>query len=361
MKRYPIAAMLILAVCMTVFGTGSTARAELPETRVITDTLGREVEIPVHIDRAVCVGVGALRYSCYVGAADRIIAVEEYETRPELSRLYSYVNAERFRSLPIIGGNGEPYPEELIAADPQVIVMSTYAKTDPDTLSRQTGIPVVAIPGSDTVLDAKAYETIRILGIVFGKEERAAELEQALDEIRQDLSRRTEAIPEEEKPTVYIAGVNFRGSHGFEGTEAYYGPLELIHARNLANTTGQSSAFDCDPEQVLFWDPDVIFMDYNGMDLIRASWEQNPDYYLSLKAVREGHIYTQISFRSFAANLDTALADAYYAGCVLYPDAFSDIQPEEKAGEIFELLLGINPYPDLKEAGYEFCAILPVE
>ena len=38
----------------------------------------------------------------------------------------------------------------------------------------------------------------------------------------------------------------------------------------------------------------------------------------------------------------------------MYPDQFKDIDPVEKAGEIFEKLLGTNPYADLKEAGYEF-------
>ena len=53
-------------------------------------------------------------------------------------------------------------------------------------------------------------------------------------------------------------------------------------------------------------------------------------------------------------NLETALADAYYAACIMYPEQFSDIDPVEKAGEIFTALLGTNPYEDLKEAGYEF-------
>ena len=33
---------------------------------------------------------------------------------------------------------------------------------------------------------------------------------------------------------------------------------------------------------------------------------------------------------------------------------FADIDPVAKAEEIFEMLLGVNPYGDLKEAGYEF-------
>ena len=66
---------------------------------------------------------------------------------------------------------------------------------------------------------------------------------------------------------------------------------------------------------------------------------------------------SQISFRSCAANLDTALIDAYYAGTILYPEQFADIEIESKVGEIFEVLLGTNPYPEMKENGYELKAI----
>ena len=59
--------------------------------------------------------------------------------------------------------------------------------------------------------------------------------------------------------------------------------------------------------------------------------------------MQEGKVYSQISFRSSASNLETALADAYYAACVMYPEQFKDVNPVEKAGEIFEMLLGANP------------------
>ena len=39
---------------------------------------------------------------------------------------------------------------------------------------------------------------------------------------------------------------------------------------------------------------------------------------------------------------------------MMFPEEFKDIDVEEKTGEIFTQLLGSNPYPNLKEAGYEF-------
>ena len=323
-------------------------------SRTITDGAGRQVEVPETVESIVCVGVGALRYTCYMGAVELVAGVEDHEITRGIDRLYNYVNHEKFKDLPVTGTNGVPYAEEIIAVAPQVIVMSKSANADADDLQAQTGTPVVVIPGSDTTLDDNAYETIRILGQLYGMESRAEELTAYLKGIQEDLDSRTRNIPDSDKPSVYVAGVSFRGVHGFEGTEAGYGPFELIHANNLADTTGQSGAFDIDLEQVLSWDPDIIFLDFNGMDLISESFAKNPDYYHALTAVQDGKVFSQISFRSYASNLDTALADAYYAACVMYPEAFADIDPVAKAGEIFEMLLGANPYEDLKEAGYEF-------
>ena len=349
-----LAMLLTLSMVLSMAVGAVTVFAETEETRVIVDSMGRSVEIPADVQRIVCVGVGALRYTCYVGGADRVVGVEDYETKPGMSRLYNYVNFDRFQDLPVTGTNGEPFVEEIINVEPQVIVMSAYAKQDPDELSQKTGTPVVVVPGSDTTLDKKAYTTIRILGELYGQEDRAAALTEYLRQIQQDLEQRTASIPDDQKPSCYVGGVSFKGHHGFEGTEAYYGPFELIHANNLANTTGQTGAFDIDTEQVLAWDPDVIFVDFNGMSLIKDDYAANSAFYNSLTAVKEGKVYSQISFRYCASNLDTALADAYYAATILYPEQFADVDLEAKIGEIYEHLLGSNPYNDQKEAGYAF-------
>ena len=49
-------------------------------------------------------------------------------------------------------------------------------------------------------------------------------------------------------------------------------------------------------------------------------------------------------------NIDTALADAYYLGTILYPAAFADVDPVQKADEIYEALLGHPAYAQMAEA-----------
>jgi len=72
---------------------------------MITDGMDRNVEIPDCVERIVCVGVGALRYTCYVGGASRVVGVEDYEKEPGMSRLYNYVNYDLFKDLPVPTGS----------------------------------------------------------------------------------------------------------------------------------------------------------------------------------------------------------------------------------------------------------------
>ena len=346
--------VLAAVICFVMLAGCGAKITTNGNARIITAGAGRQVEVPEKVESIVCVGVGALRYTCYMGAADLVVGVEDYEVKPGMTRLYNYVNFNKFKDLPVIGTNGQPYTEEIINLTPDVIVMSKSASVEADDLQSKTGTPVVVVPGSDTTLDQNAYDTIRILGELYDMQTRATELTDYLKGIQKDLDDRTKDIPDSSKPSVYVGGVSFKGHHGFEGTEAGYGPFQLIGAKNLADTTGQNGAFNIDLEQVLSWDPDIIFLDFNGMNLIKEDYDKSPAYYNSLTAVQEGKVYSQISFRSSASNLETALADAYYAACVMYPEQFKDVDPVAKAGEIFEMLLGANPYEDLKEAGYEF-------
>ena len=216
-----LAALMVLACAACGTKTNNDASGDV---RTLTDGKNRTVEVPKQVERVVCVGVGALRYSCYVGAADRAVGVEDYETKAGMSRLYNYVNFDKFKDLPVTGTNGEPYVEQIIDVAPQVIVMSAYASCDADELSAKTGIPVFVVPGSDTTLDDAAYETIRLLGELYGLETRAQELTKYLKGIQTDLDTRTAKIADDQKPSVYVGGVSFKGQHGFEGTEAGYGP-----------------------------------------------------------------------------------------------------------------------------------------
>jgi iron complex transport system substrate-binding protein len=75
-------------------------------------------------------------------------------------------------------------------------------------------------------------------------------------------------------------------------------------------------------------------------------------------AVKNNKLYTMLGYNYYYTNVEIALADCYYAGTVIYPNEFSDINPEEKANEIFSYLIGSDTYyQELTDVGLGFSKI----
>jgi iron complex transport system substrate-binding protein len=347
--------LIVSGVLLLALAACSKPKPEAAGTafKTIIDTAGRSVTIPSHVKSIVCVNVGTLRFTSYMQALDLVIGVEQNESKANVSKLFNYVNRDLFSRLPVMGDNGVTFDEEIIKLAPDLIMASIDGGAA-DELSEKTGIPVVTVPLIDNVFDGKLYDTLRIMGEVYERQERADELTRYLRSLEADLKNRTADIPEADKPSVYVGGVSFKGAHGFEGTEAQYSPFYAIGAKNLADLTGRSGAFNIDVEEVLKWDPDIIFLDFNGMSLIKEDYAKRPDFYHAFSAVKNKRVFSQISFRFNAVNIEVALADTYYAGKVIFPERFADIDPVQKADEIFEMMLGIKCYGFLREAGWEF-------
>jgi iron complex transport system substrate-binding protein len=95
------------------------------------------------------------------------------------------------------------------------------------------------------------------------------------------------------------------------------------------------------------WNPDVIFVDAGGYGLIKEDFKKKPQFYQGLKAFQNDRVYVLLPYIYYVANVGTAMADAYGAGKVLYPDRFNDIDPPEKADEIYGFLVGAPVYKEM--------------
>lgn len=334
--------------------------ADSTATRVVVDSFGREVEIPGEVKTIVCTGSGALRMICYLQCTDKLIGVEDTDKEYETSTLrdYAHVYYETFRDLPSIGKGGgtsnTAYVEELITLQPDVI-LSGYTQEALEDLQSATGIPCVSIRAqSINFIDESFYTAMRVAADVLGGQDRCEEVLSYIDACKADLAERTADIPEDTKPTCYTGAVTFSGAHGFTGTYSNFGPFMAIGARNVADEAGETGYFDADPEKIVAWDPDYIFLDPGNMDLVNDEYASNPGYYDALRAVQEGKLYSCISFNNYSTNVGYAIADAYYAGTVLFPEQFADVDIAAKTDEILEFLLGDAYYDEMVADGLSF-------
>ena len=320
------------------------------ETRIVVDVWGREIAIPAEVRSIVTLGSGAPRIAAYLGVVGMMIGSEQMDAENfSVIRDFNPTHHETLKALPVVGRGGgswnnNAFPEELIKAAPDVI-LAAFSEEAAAELFSQTGIPVVCIPyRSVNFVDETFYSAMRIFAGVVGAEERCEEVLDFIDAHKAELNRRTSAIPASEKLKVYTGAVTFNGRQGFTGTYSNFGPLMGINALNVADETGIDGFFEAGLEQIAAWDPDIIFLDPGSIDLVNGEYAVNPNFFKSLRAVREGRVYTMPSFNYASTNITYALIDAYFAGTVLFPAQFSDIDIAEISAEILTFFLGQNTF-----------------
>lgn len=349
--------LLIAMLCIGLFAGCAGKDAEDIETRTVTDTWGRKVEIPVQVDSIVCLGSGAPRIAAYLGATDMMVGAEDHDLKGQtVLRDYSMVYYDELKNLPTVGAGGgsganNGYAEQIIEAQPDVI-LAGFSQEAAEELEKQTGIPVVCVRYlSVNFVDESFYAAMRVFAEVVGKQERCEAVLKFIDDCKLDLSNRTKNISDSEKKTVYTGAVTFSGHHGFAGTYANFGPFLAIDALNVADEVKNQNYFETDLEKVIEWDPDVIFLDPGNMDLVNDEYKTNPGYFDSLRAVQEGNVYAMPSFNNCSTNITYAIMNAYYAGIVLYPDQFADVDMETIGGQILEFMLGENFFEEMEAGG----------
>ena len=159
-----------------------------PQEITITDMIGREVAVtPGSYKRVVCIGAGALRMYSYVGDVALLCGVEDIDNttlaeRPKMfdsvARPYMLAYGDTFAALPSCGVGGPQAQtaeaEKILACDPDIVISEYEDVEKEDALQEQLGVPVVTLKmGPGGVFDENFLGTLRMLGVIFGEEEKA--------------------------------------------------------------------------------------------------------------------------------------------------------------------------------------------
>ena len=390
MKKFPVLLWaLIMAFSLVACGysdgpensidqdqTPDTYGTEQPETRTVVDVWNREVEIPYEVDSIICLGSMGPRFAAYLDVVDMMVGAEDSDINGMTDRyVFSPVYHEQLKGLHSVGsggGSGENngYAEQIIQVQPDVIIAG-FNEDAAEELQNQTGIPVVCVRyRTQYFIDEGFYRAMRVFAEVVGAEDRCEEVLAYVDACKDDLNERTKDIPDTEKLKAYTGAVTFNGRHGFPFTYVNFPPFLAVNANNVADSyieevTGEATdtaqesgkaylgqnGFEVDWEQIIEWDPDIVFLDPGNMDLVNDEYATNPGVFESLRAIQEGQVYTMPSTNAAGPNVSYILVNSYFAGSILYPKQFADIDFEEKAGEILEFMLGDNTFEQMKAGG----------
>ena len=253
--------------------------------RTVTDSAGRQVDVPDKITRVFAAGPPASTL-LYVLAPEMMTGWVRAPRGPEKPFL-----AQPARDLPELGrltGRGDTLNlESLVASKPDLIVdfgtLNETYRSLADRVQAQTGIAYLLIDGRF----ANTPGALRLLGGILGVPQRGEALAQAAERSFGEVDQVLAAVPAERRPRVYLA----RGPEGLESGSRGSINTEIIERVGGVNVVEglreKGGLVTASPEQVLAWAPDtIITLDRRFRDGVAAkpAWQPVP-------AVRAGRVF----------------------------------------------------------------------
>ena len=355
-KLFIALVMALVAVCIFAAGISELDSASKAQSVVVTDMVGREVEIvPGSYTRVVCIGAGALRVYTYINGADLLCGVEDIENKTLQSRPkmfdsvalpYHIAYGDIFATLPSCGVGGPQAQvaeaEKILSCNPDIVI-SEYEDADKsNALQEQLGVPVITLKPGQNVFASAFKDTLRLLGQVFGREARAEEIISFVEAETQQIKSRVAGIAEEEKPAVYICGLGNWGTTNHLMTSPNFPLFEAANVKNVVSdlATKGAQAIEKEKFEAIGQNIDIIIVDAAAVKNIKPLFAEDSSMFDSVKAWKEGEVYLQLAFNAYYTNYELALANTWFIAKSVYPALFEDIEMTAKLDEIAQIFQG---------------------
>ena len=330
-----------------------------PSEITITDMIGREVTVtPGSYTRVVCIGAGALRMYSYIGDVNLLCGVEDIDNtalteRPKMfdsvARPYMLAYGEAFSGLPSCGVGGPQAQtaeaEKILACDPDIVISEYEDVEKEDALQAQLGVPVITLKaGPGGVFDDNFSGTMRMLGVIFGREDKAETLVSFIEAERAEIEKRTTDVPEEEKPAVYICGLGNWGTTNHLMTAQNYISFKVANVKNVVTDLEAPGIQAIEEEKfvALGEDMDIIIMDAAAVKNIKPLYAENPAMFDTCKAWTDGEVYLEMAYNAYYTNYEIALINTWFIAKTVYPDLFEDIDMTAKTNEVTRVFYGMD-------------------
>ena len=265
-----VSLLLCLILVCPVFGCAEDAAV------TVTDMTGREITLDAPATRIVALTASDCEILYALGAGDTLVGRGEYCDYPE-----------DVQDVPSVQSGYETNIEQIIALEPQVVLMATMAQTTEQVEALEAaGVRVVVSDAQDI---AGVYTAIELIGAVTGKNEEAAALVAGMKDSFAAIA--AEAKGDGSK-TVY-----------FEVSPLEYGLWTAgkgTFMDELAQMVGLKNAFEdvegwtaISEEQVLERDPDYIvtISMYYGEGPTPVEEIMGREGWQELKAVKNGAVF----------------------------------------------------------------------
>ncbi len=304
--------------------------------RTVVDTEGREVKVPLKVERVVVLisQVAEMMY-CW-GEFDKIVGITRYsKDNPLLVKLTSV------EEIPAVGSGRDPNVEAIISLKPDVVITygGEYGYSTPKTVIDQlekAGIPVILVE-----LDSldEVYQTIEIVGKILDRENEARDMADYVERTVALVKEEAGKIPEDKRVKavwLWSKPTKVTGNSGVTN--------DLIVNAGAINPASEVEGkyVEVQLEKIVAWNPDVIVIwnsaRYEPEDLI------NDPRWQDISAIKERRVYKQPALLSDTWSIRVAVLQAWLLD-KFYPGR---IDFESLANEFFEHFYGVS-YEELEK------------
>ena len=247
------AALLIAAMLLALTACGSpkeggqspsenpSSNASADTSVTVTDMMGRTVTLKEPATRVVALTASDCEILFAIGAGDTLVGRGTYCDYPA-----------EVLDVPAVDSGSETNIEQILALEPQVLLMSTMSQTEEQVKQLEdAGVHVVVSNAQDI---AGVYTAIEMIGSLMGKDEEAASVIENMKSTFQEIQENatgdgTETIYFEVSPLEY--GLWAAGANTFMD--------EIANMMGLTNCFADVDGWgEISEEQVLERDPDYI-------------------------------------------------------------------------------------------------------
>lgn len=195
-----------------------------------------------------------------LGLTDRIVAMPEGSLNEALNP-----HAADMAGVPnLIAGENSPEPEQVLAWEPDLVVVTARHTGEQDAAGRltATGVPVLSLVNGWSTSDA-VIENLELIGQATGTAEAADELAAEIRDGIEDV--RARAAEAETTPTVAILSNQARSPFINAGASLVSELVANGGGTNVAETIGIDNTMPIQPEQLVAANPDhIMLVDVTG-------------------------------------------------------------------------------------------------
>jgi len=332
----PLGMIVVVVLLMSIAAAGCTSQQNATQTgatRTITDMSGKNVTVPVTINKIVvtCYG-GASNEIVVLGASDKIVGQPSMQAFPVLVKMYpslnNTVNAGSFNNVNV---------EQILKLNPDIVVAGKTS-TQGNLAITKAGIPVVTVSIGSGNVSALMTE-FKMMGKLLDNENQSNALVSYWNDRLQMINDRLSNVSPDQRKTVYYMLGGFTHTNG--GNLWGQSFITAAGGINVAQNFGPGE--DLNYEQLLSWNPDVIIISSNEGNFTTIAQVQNNTQLSGLNAVKNGQLYEcPIGAFWWDRPSPEAILGIEWLAKTLYPNRFTDINMVNETKDFYRTFYHYN-------------------